>query len=51
VSPSARHAEPQAASTDGADRAAEQQAEQTTALLSAVLDTLGEARHRPFSRS
>jgi hypothetical protein len=34
------------------DHHAEQQAaEQTTALLSAVLDSLGEAHHRPFSRS
>jgi hypothetical protein len=29
----------------------EQQAAQTTALLSAMLDSLGEAHHRPFSRS
>jgi hypothetical protein len=34
------------------DRHAERQvAEQTTALLSAVLDSLGEAHHRPFSRT
>jgi hypothetical protein len=39
-------------SAEERDRNAEQQAaEQTTALLSAVLDSLGEAHHRPFSRS